>query len=101
MTRRYLIVLAMLVAGIAPGAVRADPYEVAGVKLDVTATPENSEFMLGEPGYVLFKVANQSDRNLRIMVGGDYRNRLGRPDSFKVEIVGSNGKKAQQPDSGM
>ena len=44
--------------------------------------------MLGEPGYVLFKVTNQSDRNLRIMVGGDYRNRLGRPDSFKIEVVG-------------
>lgn len=101
MTRWSLIVLTMFVAGIAPVAVSAGPYEVAGVKLDITAAPENSEFMLGEPGYVLFKVANQSDRNLRIMIGGDYRNRLGRPDSFKVEVVGINAEKVQQPDSGM
>ncbi len=101
MTRWSLIVLTMFVAGIAPVAVSAGLYEVAGVKLDITAAPENSEFMLGEPGYVLFKVANQSDRNLRIMIGGDYRNRLGRPDSFKVEVVGIKAEKVQQPDSGM
>ena len=101
MTRCSLFVLTMLAAGIAPAAVSAVPYEVAGVKLDVTAAPENSELMLGEPGYVLFKVANRSDRNLRIMVGGDYRNQLGRPDSFQFEVVGINDEHVQQPDSGM
>jgi hypothetical protein len=101
MTRWPLMVLPFLVAAIAPGVVSADPYEVAGVKLDVTAAPEHAEYMLGEPGYVLFKVANQSDRNLRLMVGGDYRNRLGRPDSFKIEVVRDDGKKMPQLDSGM
>jgi hypothetical protein len=100
MTRWYLFMLPMIVAGVAPVAVIATPDKVAGVKLDVTAVPENLEIMLGEPSYVSFKVANQSDRDLRIMVGGDYRNRLGRPDSFKVEVVGADGKKVPQPDAG-
>ena len=75
-------------------------HEVAGVKLHVTALPDNPEIMLGEPTFVSFKVANQSDRNRRFLVGGDYQNRLGRPDSFKVEVVGADGKKVPQPDAG-
>jgi hypothetical protein len=55
--------------------------------------------MLGEPGYLLFKVANPSDQDLQIIVGGDYRNALGRPDSFKVEVVGADGQKVPQPDA--
>src|SRR5882762_4210576 len=90
MMRWSLMVLPMLVAGVAPVAVVAAPFEVAGVKLEITAVSENTTFMLGEPGYVLFKVANLSDRN-----------RLGRPDSFKVEVVGAEGKMTPQPDSGM
>jgi RNA polymerase sigma factor (sigma-70 family) len=66
----------------------------------VTAVPDKSEILMGEPTYVAFKVANGSDRNLRVMVGGDYRNRLGRPESFKVEVVGADGKKVPQPDAG-
>lgn len=33
-------------------------------------------------------------------VGGDYRNRLGRPQAFTVDIVGMDGKKIPQPDAG-
>lgn len=91
----------LLLAGVAPATVQAIPYEVGGTKLEVSAVPENAEYMLAEPGFVLFKVANLSDRNLRITVGGDYRNRLGRPDSFKVEVAGADGKKVPQPDLGM
>lgn len=98
--RWSLAILPVLMAGIAPWAVRAAPYEAAGVQVDITAVPEPSEVMMGEPSCVLFNVANRSDRDLRIMVGGDYRNRLGRPDSFKVEVVGSDGKKVPQPDAG-
>ncbi len=71
-----------------------------GARIIVAAVPEKSEVMLGEPTYFSFKVGNRSDRNLRIMVGGDYRNRLGRPDSFRVEVVGPDGKKVPQPDAG-
>jgi hypothetical protein len=92
MMRSSLFVLTALLAAAAPD-------EVAGVKLDVTAVPDKPEIMLGEPSYLSFKVANQS-HDLRIMVGGDYRNRLGRPDSFKIEVVGPDGKNVPQPDAG-
>jgi len=90
-----------VIAVFAATAATAGPYEVLGVKLDVTAAPEAKEYMLGEPGYVKFKVCNPSDRLLWMEVGGDYRNRLGRPNSFRVEVVGPDGKKVFQPDSGM
>jgi RNA polymerase sigma factor (sigma-70 family) len=73
---------------------------VAGVKLDATAAADKPEVMLGEPTYVSFKVANRTGRDLRVMVGGDYRNRLGRPESFKVEVVGAGDKKVPQPNAG-
>jgi hypothetical protein len=74
--------------------------KMVAIKLLASAAPEKAELMLGEPGYLLFKVANPSDRPLRVMVGGDYRNRLGRPNSFKVSVVDADGKKVPQPDSG-
>jgi len=49
MMRWSLMVLPMLVAGVAPVAVVAAPFEVAGVKLEITAVSENTTFMLGEP----------------------------------------------------
>lgn len=78
----------------------AAQYEALGVKLDVVATQETPEVMLGEPGFVKFKVCNPSDRTLWLQLGGDYRNRLGRPNSFRIETVGPDGKKVMQPDSG-
>ena len=47
--------LPMLVAVVVPSPVVATPYQVAGVKLEVTAAPEKSEIMLGEPCRVSFK----------------------------------------------
>jgi hypothetical protein len=90
----------MLVVAVAPGAVIAFADKAAPVTFEVSAAPEKPEFMLGEPGYVLFKVVDISDRDRRIMVGGDYRNRLGRPDSFKVEVIGPDFAKVPQPDAG-
>ena len=71
------------------------------MKLVATAAPEKAEIMLGEPTYLSFEVANKSDKNWRLQVGGDYRNRLGRPESFTVEVVGPDGKTVPQPDAGM
>ena len=67
----------------------------------VSAMPEKPEYMLGEPGTVLFKVTDRSGKYQAITVGGDYRNRLGRPESFQVEVVGEDGKNVPQPDAGM
>jgi HEAT repeats len=100
MTRLSLALLPILIASVAPGALAAAADKAAPVTFEVSAVPEKTEFMLGEPGYVLFKVVDKSDRDRRIMVGGDYRNRLGRPDSFKVEVIGSDFMKVPQPDAG-
>jgi hypothetical protein len=101
MLRYPSAVLAVSLCAAVPGAADATPYEVEGVKLDVTAAADAPEYMVGEPGEVLLTVANRSDRGLRLLVGGDYRNRLGRPDSFKVETVARDGRKVPQPDPGI
>jgi HEAT repeat protein len=98
-TMRIRVLLMLLAIGV-PGVAVAAPYDVNGIKLDVSATPEKAEILLGETCRVFFKVANQSKRNLGILVGGDYRNRLGRPISFKVEVIGADGRKVPEPDPG-
>ncbi len=70
-------------------------------KLKATAAPEQAEMMLGEPISVTFTIANPTDQNWRVLVGGNDRNRLGRPNSFQVDVVGPDGKAVPQPDSGM
>jgi HEAT repeats len=97
--RSFLIVLSFMVGVITARAVMAGD-EVAGVKLQAAAAPDKPEILLGEPGYLTFRVSNPTDRALLIMVGGDYRNRLGRPNSFTVELVGADGKRVAQPDAG-
>lgn len=70
------------------------------VKLEAAAEPEAKSLMLGEPGFVRFIVSNPGTDNLRATVGGDYRNRLGRPESFTVTVVDGNGVPVPQPDAG-
>lgn len=72
--------------------------ETMGLKASVT--PEKKEFMLGEPTYFAFTVENPTDKGWGFDVGGDHRNRLGRPDSFEVTVRGADGKTVPQPDSG-
>jgi hypothetical protein len=57
--------------------------------------------MLGEPGWLQFSVRNLSTEDLQVLVGGDYRNALGRPESFKVRVVReSDGAGVPQPSAG-
>jgi HEAT repeats len=65
---------------------------VKGWKLEVSLVPERSTFMLGEPIYMTYKVHNLSGVDLLIPEGGDYRNSLGRPNRYKVEIKPRGGK---------
>lgn len=62
---------------------------------------DKKEVMLGEPVYFTFAVANPTDAAWKCDQGGDYRNRLGRPNSFAVTVTGPGGKAVPQPDSGM
>ena len=52
-----------------------------------------SEIMVGEPIYFEYVVRNDSDTDLWIEVGGDYRNSTGRPDSFTMQAVRNDGDK--------
>src|SRR5258708_24805782 len=56
--------------------------------------------MLGEPVFLSFVVHNLSDNGIQMIIGGDYRNALGRPESFSVTTLGDDGKEVTQPDAG-
>lgn len=81
--------------------VLAEFYEVGGHQIEVTLTPEKPTVMLGEPLFLSFKVQNHSDIDLQVLVGGDYRNALGRPNSFTVAVTNADGKSVPQPSAGM
>jgi hypothetical protein len=79
----------------APVPSRVDPGSI-----EVSLVPNKTSVMLGEPTHFSFVVKNKSERDLQIIVGGDYQNRLGRPDTFSVAVVGDDGLKVPQPDAG-
>jgi len=70
-----------------------------GHKIEIILKPENKAIMLGEPSFLLFEVKNYSARDLCVWEGGDYRNRLGRPNSFKVTVTRGDGKVVPQPEA--
>ncbi len=61
---------------------------------------EKTAILLGEPMFLKFVVHNPTAREWKVLQGGDYRNNLGRPDSFKVEVRDAKGKLVSQPDAG-
>src|SRR5215471_16809456 len=75
--------------------------EAASRQLEVSLVVDKPKIMLGEPVYFSFIVQNESDQNLQVIVGGDYRNSLGRPESFSVTVTRDDGKPVLQPDAGM
>ncbi len=62
------------------------------VPIQIRLTPDKKTIMLGEPLFFSFDVTNLSGERLGLEVGGDYRNRFGRPDSFMVSVIGADGK---------
>ena len=53
--------------------------------------------MLGETTFLSFEVKNLSETRLSFGDGGDYRNNIGRPDSYSVTVVRDDGKSVPQP----
>ena len=53
--------------------------------------------MLNEPVFLSFEIRNYSPQALCLGVGGDYRNSLGRPDSFTVTVNRADGTAVPQP----
>jgi hypothetical protein len=70
-------------------------------QIEVSLVSDKPKIMLGEPVYLSFIVQNESDQDLQVVVGGDYRNSLGRPESFSVIVTRDDGKHVPQPDAGM
>jgi hypothetical protein len=70
-----------------------------GRKIEVTLTPVKEAIMLDEPTFLLFEVKNYSSQDLCVWEGGDYRNRLGRPNSFEVTVTKDDGKAVPQPEA--
>src|SRR5215212_9890408 len=69
-------------------------------QIEVRLVPDKPAIMLGEPIYISFIVQNNSDQDLQVLVGGDYRNALGRPESFTVTVAREDGKHVPQPSAG-
>jgi hypothetical protein len=72
-----------------------------GHQFEVNLRPDKPEIMLGEPIYLSFEITNLSEVDLSFPEGGDYRNRLGRPESYQVKSVRTDGKAVPVPEIGM
>ncbi len=74
--------------------------DVDSSKIRVALTPGVTSIMFKAPTTLSFTIYNDSDRDLLVELGGNNRNGLGRPDSFKVNVTDANGKPVSQPDAG-
>jgi hypothetical protein len=94
---RVLLLSAILVNPVSRSEARAEIFTVGRWKIEVTAYPDKDSIMLGEPTWISFEVANLSKDELGVWEGGDYRNALGRPESFSVLVMRADGKPVPQP----
>lgn len=94
----FLACLLLMVAS--PLLAAGSSISIDGSKVDATLTPDKSEVVLGEPTMLSFTVRNESDKDLLIIVGGDYENSLGRPNSFKVSVRDESGSTLPELDAG-
>lgn len=70
-----------------------------GIEIEVTLNTVKPAIMLGEPGYLTFVIANHSPTDICVWEGGDYRNEVGRPNSFEVTVTRDGGIKVPQPEA--
>jgi len=92
------LLLAGLMLAIVPCRAAEEFIAVEGKRVGVNLVPENPVIMVGEPAAVLFTLHNYSDADLQVLEGGDYRNKLGRQNSFKVSVYDAGGAPVPQPD---
>jgi HEAT repeats len=69
-----------------------------GDRFEVTLKVDKQTILLKEAIYMSFEFKSYAARDLCVRIGGDYRNRLGRPDSFKVTVTSDGGKSVPQPE---
>ncbi|HEX8247688.1 MAG TPA: HEAT repeat domain-containing protein [Pyrinomonadaceae bacterium] len=70
-----------------------------GHKLEIQLKPDKKVIMLNEPAFLFFEIKNYSSEDLCVWQGGDYRNRLGRPNSFTVTVTKEDGRAVPQPEA--
>lgn len=79
-------------------SVRGQNYTTSdGYSFSVRVKPEKETIMFGEATYLIFEVKNHSAQPLSFVDGGDYRNALGRPESYKITVINNDGKPVPQP----
>ncbi len=76
-------------------------YKTAIGTIKVTIEPEKSDIMIGEPIFMKVTIKVVSDDELFVVQGGDNRNRLGRPENYKLTATGPKQKALKVIDAGM
>ena len=98
MKLHLLAIACLLVVGLVPSVAKGQNYKTPdGYEFSVSLKAEKPTIMLGETTFLDFEVKNLSDTRLAFRDGGDYRNNIGRPDSYGVTVVREDGKSVPQP----
>jgi hypothetical protein len=94
-----LLIFGWLVIWCGGGSLAAEtaPERIDAGAIEVTLVPDKAKVMLGEPLYLSYVVRNKSPEALQVIIGGDYRNELGRPESFTVVTRDADGHPVPQP----
>lgn len=88
----------LLVVGLVPSTAEGQNYQTHdGHDFSVSVKAKKPTIMLGETTFLSFEVKNLSDTDLAFGDGGDYRNNIGRPESYRVTVVRDDGKSVPQP----
>jgi tetratricopeptide (TPR) repeat protein len=98
MKAKIFTIACVLVVGLVPSAVEGQNYNTTdGHDFSVSLKADKPTIMLGETTFLAFEVKNLSDTRLAFGDGGDYRNNIGRPESYRVTVIRDDGKSVPQP----
>ncbi len=93
-----LAIACLFVIGLIPLAALGQNYKtIDGHDFSVSLKADKPTIMLGETTFLSFEVKNLSETRLSFGDGGDYRNNIGRPESYSVTVVRDDGKSVPQP----
>lgn len=88
---RYFPLTLVLLLTAALSVMAQDEEKPQEAPVRVSLKPDKETIMLGEPLFIAFEVTNLSGESLCLGVGGDYRNKYGRPERFNVSVTDDNG----------
>ena len=91
-----IVVLSLVVLALHLSALAQTTVTKEGVPIRVTVEPEKRTIMMSEPIYFKYIIENYSEQKVCFRWGGDYRNRLGRPESFDVRANREDGLEAER-----